>query len=229
MPLPQCTLTHYSAEAAHNAPLTHPFLYTTSSNTHFTPSTTLPSLLSNPHLPQNATVQNSDSLSTQPYPMPLKKYLNDSYHHNTDSYLFGYTYSTSWFDFLEGYVPPTFLYSPSQNNNFEITSTSPWEILTPSIGFSGSNYGVQFHIHGRVAAEVLQGNKTWFLYPPTKKPTGNTSANIQEWRKWREIQDFEDGLISCTTNVGEGIWLPEEWWHATFNGGEWNSFISLFA
>eukprot|EP00519_Triparma_laevis_P006391 CAMPEP_0182502824 /NCGR_PEP_ID=MMETSP1321-20130603/14149_1 /TAXON_ID=91990 /ORGANISM="Bolidomonas sp., Strain RCC1657" /LENGTH=177 /DNA_ID=CAMNT_0024707847 /DNA_START=86 /DNA_END=616 /DNA_ORIENTATION=+ len=162
---PPCPLHHYSATAALTAPKDYPFLYTPSSNSAFTQTTSLSSLLTSSTLPSNVTVQNSDSLSTLPYSVNLKDHLNKSYHHETSSYLFGYTYSPSWLSYLSSYVPPTFL----------DTGPNDWSTLTPSLGFSGSGYGVQFHTHGPVVSEVFLGDKTWFLYPPGFKPSGDIS------------------------------------------------------
>ena len=117
----------------------HPYVYNSTSTTPLRPLSTLPSLLSQittGHLPKTATVQSSDSHSSDPYVVSLPVHLVSSHNGDTESYMFGYTYSPQWLAFLSGYDLYDFL-EDAPALGFNGLASEKWDKVTPSLGFSG--------------------------------------------------------------------------------------------
>lgn len=58
----------------------------------------------------------------------------------------------------------------------------------------------------------------WYVSPP-----GNTPS--RPFRYENENQLMKDGFQVCEQNEGEIVFLPKDWWHATFNKADWNLAI----
>lgn len=118
------------------------------------------------------------------------------------------------------------LFSNYKRPNFNISKggTLAW-------GLGGSGSGVPFHTHGAVFAEVIHGKKRWFLYPPNVRPKFDPNESTLRWLRdvYSKLSDLEmeSGLLECTVNAGEVIFLPFGWWHATLNIGQ-SVFMSVF-
>lgn len=75
--------------------------------------------------------------------------------------------------------------------------------------------GVGFHRHSENWLAQLYGRKAWFLAPadtdrpPTRAP-------------WLYIQDRPPGVLYCVVEPGEALYVPDMWWHATWNLDEFN-------
>ena len=119
-----------------------------------------------------------------------------------------------------------------------------------SFGLGGAGSGVPFHTHGAVFAEVLHGRKVctftftffgkrasltfslslqrWFLYPGEQVPTYNPNETSLRWLLFSYPALSEEQLpVECTLQVGEVLYLPGGWHHATLNIGE-SVFMSTF-
>jgi len=78
--------------------------------------------------------------------------------------------------------------------------------------------GVAFHQHWQTWGHLLAGKKMWYVSPP-----GNTPS--RPFRYENENQLMKDGFQVCEQNEGEIVFLPKDWWHATFNKADWNLAI----
>jgi ribosomal protein L16 Arg81 hydroxylase len=96
----------------------------------------------------------------------------------------------------------------------------------PTFGIGGLNSGVSFHTHGAAFGETIIGKKKWFLSPPTRRPIFNSSISQLDWSL--SMADKNQDVISCIVGEGEVIYIPPNWWHATLNLANWNSFVSTF-
>eukprot|EP01119_Soliformovum_irregulare_P016416 TRINITY_DN4742_c0_g1_i1.p1 TRINITY_DN4742_c0_g1~~TRINITY_DN4742_c0_g1_i1.p1 ORF type:complete len:273 (+),score=57.36 TRINITY_DN4742_c0_g1_i1:3-821(+) len=125
------------------------------------------------------------------------------------------------------------------DNNFEdlkdlfaLYEWPPYAIATEkgvtSWGLGGSGSGVPFHTHGAVFAEVMYGQKRWFLYPPNQTPLFNPNELTLKWLNEVYPQlNATHRPLECTLGVNEIIYFPSHWWHATLNIGQ-SVFISVF-
>jgi len=108
----------------------------------------------------------------------------------------------------------------------------PKEIITAhhtfSFGAGGSGSGVPFHTHGPVFAEVLYGQKRWFLKAPGESPKFDPDENMQDWvEKVYPEWKYDESLLECVLQHDEMLFLPPYWWHATLNIGQ-TVFMSTF-
>eukprot|EP00049_Salpingoeca_infusionum_P009892 m.168183 g.168183 ORF g.168183 m.168183 type:complete len:157 (-) comp14471_c0_seq9:74-544(-) len=135
---------------------------------------------------------------------------------NTSWYYFGNNdYITSWTNFTEHYnrVPIEYEREPFF-----------------SFGIGGSGSGVPFHTHGAVFAEVLHGQKRWFLTHPDHKPIFNPDETSYRWllNVLPELPYLSKQQIwDCTLSPNEVLWIDAQWWHSTLNLGD-TVFISTF-
>jgi len=93
-----------------------------------------------------------------------------------------------------------------------------------SFGLGGSSSGIPLHHHGPALLEIFSGRKRWFTAPPFKMPPFD--PNLSSFRWFHGEEDLAD-VQMCTQHVGEALYLPEGWWHATMNVGE-TLFYLLF-
>ena len=96
----------------------------------------------------------------------------------------------------------------------------------PTFGIGGLNSGVAFHTHGAAFGETIIGKKKWFLSPPARRPNFNSNNSQLDWSLL--MQDKNQDVITCIVGEGEVIYIPPNWWHATLNLANWNSFMSTF-
>jgi ribosomal protein L16 Arg81 hydroxylase len=91
-----------------------------------------------------------------------------------------------------------------------------------SFGVAPSGTGVPFHTHGHVFAEVTHGRKRWFLAEPGQKPTYSGEATTLSWvLSEAGVVATETGAVwDCVADVGDMIYIPTHWHHATLNLGE---------
>ncbi|CAE8642309.1 unnamed protein product [Polarella glacialis] len=80
----------------------------------------------------------------------------------------------------------------------------------PIFSAARQHTGVGFHHHHESWLAQLKGRKVWLLVPPgAPRP-----AAVPPW--WNLLQPPE-GLLVCVLEPGEVMFLPEKWWHATWN------------
>ena len=105
----------------------------------------------------------------------------------------------------------------------------------------GNQYSsVAFHTHGAAHAEVIHGRKRWYVSPPSYQPNFNGDNTHLHWiienTPIIPNTNFIDSSVptqnkeisECTVEEGEIIYIPPNWWHATFNLDEYNVFVSVF-
>lgn len=136
---------------------------------------------------------------------------------NETWYHFGDNKHLEWEDVFGHYVRP-------RHYRF-----GPYESLSFGLGASGS--GVPFHTHGHVFAEVFYGRKRWWLVPPTApNPRFDGDESTLSWLvkvypTWNRTE--RAALMECVCEVGDLLYIPGLWWHATLNIGE-TVFMSVF-
>ena len=88
-----------------------------------------------------------------------------------------------------------------------------------SFGIAPAGSGVQWHVHGPALGEALHGRKRWLLYPPHAKPDFEPYNTTGQWLRYggRPAPPYDAPPIDCTVGPGEAIYVPDMWWHATFN------------
>ena len=78
--------------------------------------------------------------------------------------------------------------------------------------------GVAFHQHRQTWGWLLAGQKVWYVAPPGTLP-------FQPHRHVEEGKLQRSSVQRCFQEEGEIVFLPQDWWHATFNKAEWNLAI----
>ncbi|KAA0152963.1 hypothetical protein FNF27_00061 [Cafeteria roenbergensis] len=156
---------------------------------------------------------------------------------NESWYLFGDTRGPEWLRLQSQYQPPL---------------DGPLDDPAVSLGLGGLGSGVSFHTHGPAFAETVHGSKRWFLSPPARRPDFHPNESSVAWVHNRWLPAFirqcpmasaspaacatldESGwrspvdMLECTVPAGSAIYIPDGWWHATLNMGDWNVFVSTF-
>lgn len=102
------------------------------------------------------------------------------------------------------------------------------------VAVAGSGVGLPFHWHGDVFAEVLHGERRWFLCPPHNSPQFNPRTTSAQWlrdiyRLYFESSSFPITLLECTMRPDEALYVPADWFHATLSLGEAISITTSFA
>lgn len=72
------------------------------------------------------------------------------------------------------------------------------------------NTGIGFHRHNEAWLAQLRGRKAWFLLPPS-------SPRPAVLPPWWYLDARPHGLRFCVLEPGEVLFLPANWWHATWN------------
>ena len=133
-------------------------------------------------------------------------------------YHFGDNKHDEWSDVFRQYIrPSTFTFGPYSSLSF-------------GIGSSGS--GVPFHTHGHVFAEVFYGKKRWWLQEPHPhlEPRFNGDESSLAWllNVYPTLtEDERPRLHECVCDVGDMLYIPGLWHHATLNLGQ-TVFMSIF-
>jgi hypothetical protein len=93
-------------------------------------------------------------------------------------------------------------------------------------GLGGLYSGVTFHRHGAAFSETLVGRKRWYIAPPDQRPLAPQSLHVQ----WvvEHARAPPPGVLQCTLEAGQVVYIPPLWWHATLNLEEWTAFVSTF-
>jgi hypothetical protein len=131
-------------------------------------------------------------------------------------YFFGDYLESEWQDLLSQYYEPELLHSAT-------------EVRRLSLGAGPDQSGTPFHFHGPGWAEVLHGQKRWFIYDREATfPAVNRSLSTLQWVE----QDYPNLLASerpleCVLSQGELIYFPAMAWHSTLNLGR-GVFLSTF-
>jgi hypothetical protein len=101
---------------------------------------------------------------------------------------------------------------------------------------AASGAGLAFHWHGDVFAETLQGRRRWFLYPPEISPVFNPRATSAQWFQSDYLNHDhgnnhtdDNGLLECTIQQNEALYVPADWFHSTLSLGEAVSLTTSFA
>jgi len=77
---------------------------------------------------------------------------------------------------------------------------------------------------------VTHGRKRWFVARPEVKLDWNPEVSTFKW-----FFNFVTGsagstpphISICTQEVGEVLYLPDDWWHATLNVGDTVFFLDF--
>jgi ribosomal protein L16 Arg81 hydroxylase len=131
-------------------------------------------------------------------------------------YHFGDNKHDEWSDVFRHYVLPAKY------------TFGPYSSLSFGIGSSGS--GVPFHTHGHVFAEVFYGRKRWWLQAPHSEPRFDGDQSSLYWltHVYPTLSPEEKGrLMECVCDVGDMLYIPGLWHHATLNMGQ-TVFMSIF-
>ena len=83
--------------------------------------------------------------------------------------------------------------------------------------------GVAFHQHWQTWGLLLAGQKTWYVSPPGKTP--RHPHRYSDESTLSTLATARGGLLRCLQEEGEIVFLPKDWWHATFNKADWNLAI----
>ncbi|CAJ1374726.1 unnamed protein product [Effrenium voratum] len=79
--------------------------------------------------------------------------------------------------------------------------------------------GVAFHQHRQTWGLLLAGRKVWYVAPPLQ-------LSVPPFRHKEEAElEGISSLQRCEQEEGEVVYLPRDWWHATFNKADWNLAI----
>lgn len=78
--------------------------------------------------------------------------------------------------------------------------------------------GVAFHQHWQTWGRLLAGQKQWYVAPP-----GHTPLRPHRYREESELMKLvgRGELLQCLQEEGEIVFLPRDWWHATYNKANW--------
>ena len=119
-------------------------------------------------------------------------------------YFFGNHDYSEWKDLFDNYVIPP----------YEL----PGKSSALSFGIAGAGTGVPFHFHGPGFAEVITGQKRWFLLPFDKKPSFDPNKTTLRWltEEYKKVVHNEQ-FYECVLKPGELLYFPDKWWHATLN------------
>jgi len=92
--------------------------------------------------------------------------------------------------------------------------------LVFAVGASGS--GIPFHHHTHAYNELLAGAKRWSFLPPGDRDLDEGVRRRGHLAWLREVLPGlpPGGVLECTQQPGDVIFVPEGWWHATLNLGE---------
>jgi len=80
----------------------------------------------------------------------------------------------------------------------------------PVFSAGAQHTGIGFHRHNESWLAQLHGRKTWLLLPPS-------ATRPPSLPPWWSLAQRPLGLRACTLEPGEVLYLPENWWHATWN------------
>jgi len=69
---------------------------------------------------------------------------------------------------------------------------------------------VGFHRHQESFLAQLHGRKVWFLAPPERE-----MPPVRE--PWEYVRQRPEGVLCCIARPGDILYLPTDWWHATWN------------
>jgi hypothetical protein len=129
------------------------------------------------------------------------------------------------------YVVPDVINNTIQGDKNSVIENT-WHF---QVAIAGYGVGLPFHWHGDVFAEVLHGERRWFLYPPHVSPQFNPRTTSQHW--FTEIYlplhseniSQEIHLSECTMQPNEALYVPADWFHATLSLGEAVAITTSFA
>lgn len=78
----------------------------------------------------------------------------------------------------------------------------------------------RFHKHDAAWLGQVAGSRLWFLMPPGAGSHDRPPAC--DYLTGRAPLPDTPGLMACVQNLGEVIYLPPRWYHATCGLNEWN-------
>jgi len=128
-----------------------------------------------------------------------------------------------WVDQLdsEGGVPYVFHFCvvhPNCDSSIEATYGIP-QLMRGSaarlfIAAGAKTKGIALHAHDRTWGAAISGQKVWYVAPPGQPP-------VEPYRHWEENELAAAKLLQCTQEEGDVVYLPDQWWHATFCKQSW--------
>ena len=129
-------------------------------------------------------------------------------------YFFGNHDYQEWSDLFQHYVLPP----------YKLPGKEP----ALSFGIAGAGTGVPFHFHGPGFAEVIRGQKRWFLTPFEEKPNFDPNKTTLRWlmETYKHIVSNKN-FYECILKPNEVLYFPDKWWHATLNVED-SVFMSTF-
>lgn len=170
----------------------------------------------------NVTLSSSNSFSEHRKTTTLSQYLKGQAVEDTlpdqlsneTWYFFGETYSEHWKEFLIHYELP-------------ICHACTRDMVALAFGIGGRGSGVQWHVHGPGFAETIWGRKHWVLQK--EKPDFHPDQTSRNWMEYTySAMAPEERPLECTLDVGDLLYFPDMWFHATINLDPYTAFVSTF-
>lgn len=162
----------------------------------------------------------------------LVDYLSELDRKDSNNSNSSFAFGRDFLDVGRHYVPPTILSSPDAAQKLfgGIRLDDKWHY---QVAIAAHGAGLPFHWHADVFAEVLHGQRRWFLYPPEHSPVFNPRATSATWLEQvysnATFQTRNEFLMECTLFPNQAIYVPNDWFHSTVSLGQAVSITTSFA
>jgi hypothetical protein len=102
------------------------------------------------------------------------------------------------------------------------------------LAVAASGAGLAFHWHGDALAEVLHGQRRWFLASPERSPVFHPRRTTAQWIRdvytpLYNTKEPNHTILECTLRPNEALYIPADWFHATLSLGQAVSITTSFA
>jgi len=97
------------------------------------------------------------------------------------------------------------------------------------ISIGRGSAGLQYHNHEEAWLCVLYGSKRWLLRPPRMPPAEEHHGRTLLGKRSVSAHELANqvGTLDCTQQPGEAIYVPDRWYHATYNGEGGDGSVSI--